>query len=74
MRSIDDSLLSDLLRMRGTRKLLVLRSWQIYHTIVKFTIVLSVLLRMRIRKKFLVWRSLPHFCQIYCTVINSIPQ
>ena len=72
MRSSDDALL-DILRMRGGGKLLVLRSCQIYHTIVKFTILLSVLLRMRSRKKLLVWRS----CHVYhtfvrCTALLSI--
>ena len=64
--------------MRGTSKLLVWRSCEIDHIIVKLTILLLVLLRMRSRKIFIAKLAqlpyLPHFCQMYYTVVNSITQ
>ena len=66
MRSSDDALLSDPLRMRSSKKFLVWRSCQIYYTIVKCTRLLSIRLRMRSSRGFLVLRT----CQIYHTIVK----
>ena len=68
MRSSDDALLSDLFRMRGRGQLLVFRSCQICHSVTSF------IAHAQSWEIFSVARLQysPHFCQIYCTVVNSI--